>query len=246
MEGEKSLLNEENLQQIHEMSETITTQLLEDTPPDPLHPQAFAREKLQIETENQIKEFFEKLALGAKELMVAVLQLKETDPELYTEQLEDQMEQLGESLVVLGDNPEDTRSPRELSGITDETMTVFNGLAAKLYANQEYDKSAAVYSFLAFIEPNQPAYWIGSGNSDYYLKNYEKAIKSYEKAIELVPSVPDFYFYCAHCYKELGQVNKSLELVDQALRVIDQDPALQEIRAQAEQIKQYFEEFNKK
>ncbi|MCE5316391.1 MAG: tetratricopeptide repeat protein [Parachlamydia sp.] len=242
MEGKQALLSEENLQKIHEMSETIATQLVDDTPPDPMQPKDFVKNKLQIDTENQIKRFFEQLAFGAQELMRSILHLKETEPELYTEQLEAQMEQLGEGLVAVADNPDETRSPRQLCAISDETMHVFNRAAEELYVHQEYDKSAAVYSFLAFIEPNETGYWIGCGNSDYFVKNYDRALESYESAIELAPKVPDFYFYCAHCYKELGQVSKSLELIDQALQIIDQDLALKERREQAEQLKQYFSE----
>lgn len=240
MEDKQTLLNEENLQKIHEMSETIAIQLADDAPPDPFQPKDVVKNKLQIDTENQIKEFFENLAFGAQELMRSILRLKETEPELYTEQLEAQMDQLGEGLVAMADNPDETRSPRQLCSISDETMKVFNRAAEDLYVHQEYDKSAAVYSFLTFIEPNETGYWIGCGNSDYFLKNYDLALQSYESAIELAPNVPDFYFYRAHCYKELGQVSKSLECIDQALQIIDQDPSLKERRAQAEQLKQYF------
>lgn len=240
MENLPSQLDEENLQKIHEMSETIATQLVEDIPPDPLHPKEMQKEKIQLTTEQNIKEFFEFFATGARELMVALLHLRETEPDLFPEQFDAQLEQLGEGLGNMGINPEETKSPRELCGITNETMQVFNRAAADLYVNQEYDKSAAVYSFLTFIEPYEPAYWIGYGNSEYFLKDYGKALNQYESAIELAPNVPDFYFYSAHCYKELGQVNKSIEIMDQVIQVIDKEPSIKHRKEQAELLKQYF------
>src|SRR5262249_50209612 len=139
----KSLLDPEIQTRIHDLSQNIATKIADDAVPDPLHPKALLKNQIQLEMETQIKQYFEMFVKGVKELMLALHRLSEKEPELFSQQIEAQLDQLGHGLGKLDENVVETKSPKEQCGLTEETMNAFNRAAADLYENQQYDKSAA-------------------------------------------------------------------------------------------------------
>lgn len=229
----QALLDPEVKQKIHDLSESIASEVAKEAPPDPLNPKERLQIQVQTDVEKSLIAYFESIAVGAKELMNALNALKEAEPTLFTENFDAQLLQLREQMANIGENP--TQSPRECCGISDETMQIFHQAAAHVNHSEDYDKAAAVYSFLTYLDPDVPAYWIGYGNAHYFLKNFEQALTAYEKAIELAPQVPELYCYAAHCHSEMGKVDKALDLLDQM-------PEQKEKNQQVEDLKQYFKE----
>lgn len=246
MEKKTTILDEETKQHIQEMSKTMAEKMAEDAPPDPLHPKELLKKQLQIEMQTKITEFFERFVIGVKELVFNLIKLSENEPELYSDEIVAQMDKLGEGLESLGENPDETRSPREVCGLTNDTMKAFNRAVADLYENKQYEKSSAVYSFLSFLDPDEPAYWLGYGNSEYFCKRYENALRAYESAAIMDPGDPHCHLYSAHCHNELNQVDLALESVDKALEIIKKDPAMKEWEEPAEQLKLYLGDMAKK
>src|SRR5262249_30936875 len=106
----------------------------------------------------------------------------------------------------------------------------------------EYDQSSAVYGFLAFIDPSEPVYWMGMGNSEYFCQRFDKALKAYEVVAELDPDNLHCHFYSSHCHQELNHIDDAIESVEKANEVIKRNPGLKEWQEQANVLKAYFNE----
>lgn len=242
MDKKVSNLDPDTQRHIEEMAIAVAERQAAEAPPDPLHPKELIRRRVQAEVQQQITEFFENFVKGLKELVTTLNELSQEDPKYYSEDVIAQLDKLSEGLTLLGENPEDNRSPREVAGITQDTMIIFNKAAAHLYEKKEYDKSSAVYSFLAFIDPGEPAYWMGSGNSEYFQQHYDKALANYKTVGEIDPQDPHCHFYSAHCYHELNENDKAIESANSAIEVIKRNPSLKEWLEQAEGLKEFLKE----
>lgn len=241
MKQSKSLvLDIDTTKQIEEIANTVAENLINDIPPDPLKPKNFAKNKMKSELEEQLIDFFEINLKGLKELIETLKTLAANDSTIQLDSIFNQLENLSASMTALSSSPDETRSLKDIAQLDEETMNRFNQAAAFLYQNKEYDKSSAVYAFLSLIDSNEPAFYLGWGNSEYFLENYNQAIKVYESLSTLDPGNPHSYFYAAHCYHALNQKIQALRCVDQALDVIKRDPALAQLKDQAEALKDYF------
>lgn len=237
MKEQKSHLDHESLQLIHKMSEKVAEMWLDGAPPDPIYSKEYVKKKITNESEKNLKEYFEMFAAGVTELMNSLYAFKKLVPNLNVGQMIAQLEHIGEKF---GDDPEDTRSLSELAGISELNMAVFKEVAADLYNRQDYEKAAAVYFFLYRIEPKEAAFLLGYANSEFFLKHYEKALDTYQSAIAREPDVPEFYYFCAHCYNEMGDIGKAIESMDQAIQIIDRDVKLTDKKPEAEKLKKHF------
>lgn len=236
---EQNILDQITHKNIHEMAESIAIRLADDAPPDPLHPKELLKKQIQIDMQTTITQFFETFVVGIKELLTTLARLSVMEPELFSDEISAQFDKIGDGISKLSENPDDTKSLREMSGITNETIKAFNRAVSDLYEKKQYDKASAVYSFLTFLDPNEPAYWLGLGNSEFFQKNYEKALSAYSSVISLNTQNPVAQFYSAHCYLAMDQTDKAIEMADQALEVIKNIPSSAEQKEQKEQAEQF-------
>lgn len=235
-----NILDEHTQQQIHNLSISMATKLAADAPPNPMRPQNLEEQYLQDTLEKQIVTFFETYVEGLKELMASLIQFQHTQPDLDLGELFTEFDKLDKGFNKLGESPDDTRSLREMSGISSNAISAFDMVVSSLYEKQEFNRAIKIYSFLSFLEPYQAAYWIGYGNCEFFQKQYEKAVPAYEMAIQLNGLNPMPHFYLAHCYHELHQREEAIEAVDHALTLIKDNPEMKNWLDQAQQLKEYF------
>lgn len=237
-------LDEEIQQNINSLAENFAIELSENSMPDPLHPPNFRKKQIQLEIQAKLLQFFGIIVNGVMELIFTLYQLSQNEPELYSTEIQTQLDQIS---IQLGSIEEDTnKTPKELCGITEETFKAFDKAVVYLFNNQEYEKASAVYAFLAFLDPADPFYWIGLGDSEFFLKHFDKALEAYESAILLAPEYVPFYFYCAHCYLELNQTDKAIDIVNKTLEMTKNNSSLPEWKEQAEQLRLYMSEPHQK
>ncbi len=237
-----NILDDNTHKQIHALAVSMAARLAADAPPDPLHPKQLLEEQLQLKIEQQILEFFERYVAGIKELMLSLITMRQTHPDIDLGEIFTELDKLGKGFSQLGQNPEETRSLRQICGISETAVQIFNDTVTEIYDKKEYERAAKMYAFLSFLEPNEPAYWLGYGNCEFFGQRYEKALPAYEMAVRLDGNEPLHHFYLAHCYHELNQKEQAVGEVEKALALIKSQPERKERIAQAEQLKLYFNE----
>ena len=80
------------------------------------------------------------------------------------------------------------------------------GLANKLFADGDYNRSQRIFYRLVKAYPERGLYWFNLGNTYYMLGHYDWAVTSYQKVIALGhPLAPAARFYIAKCDVKLGQ-----------------------------------------
>jgi tetratricopeptide (TPR) repeat protein len=251
MNNNKSyILNEDIQHNIKLIAEAQAHKLAEDTIPDPLLPNNQRELQMQAEVERELTLFFEKFLTGLNELMITLMNLGKEEPELYSEKMVEQLDLMMQGLSSMGDNTAEVRPPREKCGLTTETMQSFNRAVSFLYDSKNYEKSSAVYFFLTFLDPNELAYWIGYGNSEFFLRRYQKALEAYHIASLVDPADPHCHFYSAHCHHELNDLKGAIDSCDKAINALNSShekiPHTNEWMNQAQQLKVFFEGiFNK-
>lgn len=235
-----AFLDEETKQELSQMAEEFADSEASNVPPDPLHPQSLVKLQIKDKFEKQITEFYESVLGGLVELVNTVHELSEKDPQVNAEEIMKQIPLLKEGIAKLSEDLTVNKSLRELSGISQDTMSVFNKAAAYLYEAKLWDRAAKVYAFLTFIEPNELAFAMGLGNCEYFSKKFENALHAYAKVAKINPQDPHCHFYSAHCHHELNDIDKACDEANQALTIIKHDNALKEWQPQAEELKLFF------
>jgi tetratricopeptide (TPR) repeat protein len=235
--ADKAILDEETQKKIEDISSSIAEKQANEAPPDPLHPKELLKKQIQLETQAKITEFFENFTIGVRELVYALIEVEKSDPSIKADVILSQLEKLGEVLSAMAENPVETKSPREVCGFTEETMKVLDRAVATIYESKEYEKASAVYTFLSYLDPGESTYWVGYGNSEFFLAHYSNALKGYETAVANAPDYVPYQFYLAHCYKELKQIDKAIDIVDQSLENIKKNSSPKEWKETAEQLK---------
>lgn len=237
-----SLLSENTQKQIHALAVSIATRIVDNEPPHTLQSKNLLQTQLELQLEQQIIAFFERYAAGIKELMASLIVMHKTHPDIDLGEIFTELDKLGKGYSQLGQFPEETRSLREISGVSDSAMQIFNEAVAEIYGNKEYDRALKMYAFLSFLEPNEPAYWLGYGNCEFFGQRYDRALPAYEMTIRLDGSNPLNHFYIAHCYHELNQKEQAVEEVERAIALMKGKPEMSHYHGQAEQLKQFFSE----
>lgn len=246
MPNPASNIEQELQQKIEKMASIIADDIAKQKPPDPLINQDQLKSKIKEDIKEQLTQFFERLIAGMNEVVETVQIISKIDKEILSDQVDNEMENLQDLFKRLADSMHEGEPPNEASGLSTNTIRAFNRAAAFLYENQHFDKSAAVYALLAFIDPNEMAYWIGYGNSEYFNMNFYAALRAYAMAAEVNPQDPHSHLYSSHCFHMLGQQTLALDSVDKALNIIKENPSLKEWEVKADQLKVYYKENPKK
>jgi len=203
--------------------------------PNPLTPTNFLQSKVEAQIKQQFNRFLKRIQIGLQELFVTLSHLYESNKDGAFAEALTHFKQLEEVPEVKG-----RRTPRESYGLSKSTMETFNNAAGYLYENKEYEKAVGVYTFLSYLDPNEAAFWLGLGNSEYYCRSYEAALVAYEAASEVNSGDPQHFLFSSHCYDELGQIEKAVKCCDQALALIASRPNLIDWREKAANLKSYY------
>lgn len=222
-------------QRIDQLASSAAGREVSDAPPNPLTPTNYLQSKVEAQIKQQFNRFLKRIQIGLQELFNTLNYLNEIHQESAFAEALGHFKQLEDAPEVKG-----RRTPRESYGLSKSTMEAFNRAAGHLYENKEYEKAVGVYTFLSYLDPNEAAFWLGLGNSEYYCHCYEAALVAYEAAAEVDPDDPQHYLFSSHCYDELGQNAKAVKCCDQALTLIASRPNLIDWREKAANLKSYY------
>lgn len=220
---------------IDQLASTTAGNEVSNLPPNPLTPTTYLQSKVEAQIKQQFNRFLKRIQLGLQELYTTLNLLRETSNDSAYEEALSHFKRLEDAPEVKG-----RRTPKESYGLSKATMETFNKAAAFLYENKEYEKAVGAYTFLSYLDPNEAAFWLGLGNSEYYCRSYEAALVAYEAAAEVNPDDPQHFLFSSHCYDELGQLEKAIKCCDQALALIASKPHLIDWREKAANLKSYY------
>jgi tetratricopeptide (TPR) repeat protein len=222
-------------QRIDQLATDTAGREVSDAIPNPLTPTSYLQSKVEAQIKQQFNRFLKRIQTGLQELYNALNALYEVQNDnAYAEALK-HFRSLENPVEIKG-----KRTPRESYGLSKATMEAFNQAASFLYENKEYEKAVGVYTFLSYLDPNEPAFWLGLGNAEYYCRCYEAALVAYEAAGEANSNDPQYLLFSSHCYDELGQIEKAIKCTDQALALIASKPSLIEWREKTANLKSYY------
>lgn len=220
---------------IDQLAVTAAGHEISAAPPNPLTPTSYLQSKVEAQIKQQFNRFLKRIQIGLQELFVTLNRLHESSHDPAFEEALSHFKQLEDVPEVKG-----RRTPKESYGLSSATMETFNKAAAFLYESKDYEKAVGVYTFLSYLDPNEAAFWLGLGNSEYYCRSYEAALVAYEAAAEVNPDDPQHFLFSSHCYDELGQIEKAIKCCDQALVLIASRPNLIDWREKAANLKSYY------
>lgn len=222
-------------QEIDKIAQSVAGSEAGHSMPDPLQPTQFLQSKIEAQIKLQFNRFLKKIQTGLQDLFATLQHLAQQDTQCPYQAILDQCKEFKPA-----SEPGTLKSPRDEFGFDDKAMKAFNQAAAYLYEQKEFEKLIGVYTLLSYLEPEDQAYWLGLGNAEYFCRHYESALLAYEAAIEADPKNPDSYLFASHCYEQLGQLDRAIELCDEALGVIASNPAMVNCREKAANLKSMY------
>jgi tetratricopeptide (TPR) repeat protein len=208
---------------IKELAKAVAIRESQDFIPTPLISKELFQKRQTRESEEVIIDCFERFAKGTVELILVLNQLGKTSSDISN-----QITKICEGLGKIVEEPGNGKSLREICKFSNEWLKIFNQSAAFLYESKEYERSSLVYFVLSFIDPEETAFLIGWGNSEYFCKNYENALKAYQAAIEITPTDLRGYLYSCHCYLAMKEKTKATAFLEKALGIIQENSDLKE------------------
>ncbi len=137
------------------------------------------------------------------------------------------------------------KSPQEILGISDDTITHFYMTARKLFENHQFIEAADAFLFLTLINSNNHVYWLGLGMSTQMSGNFESAIDAYEMAAIHEIEDPTPYFYLAKCLFAIHERQSALQALDTAILYAGESPEYEDLKIRAIEVKNLLEKHTK-
>lgn len=102
--------------------------------------------------------------------------------------------------------------------------------AKYFYEQQLYEEASIVFTILSLLQPAQPIFWLGLGNSEYFLSRYKQALMAYTLASHVDNHEPQYHILAARCHQVMGNRGGALSSLHLAeLSAID-DEAQKRVR----------------
>ena len=226
-------------EKIDHLATGIAEEIVHQIPPNSLITESQRSDLIKNEIFEVYSQFFEKLQDGLREI-------SENRPKIESTAIDDtdthtnlELIQLWEAFDKIKELEITGQYPKDYCGLNDSIMKSFNSVAAYLYEGKQFKKSAAVYTLLTYLDPRQPAFWLGLGNSEYFNQSYQAAIQAYQMAMAVNPNDVQAYFYSAHCHQNLGNTDLAMQSVNQAMEIIKNNPLLKQWKKPAEDLKAF-------
>lgn len=168
-----------------------------------------------------------RLEKGMTKLLDLLTSSAVTDPEFFSDKIQEQLCQIAAIASVLSDHPQEylmllahDKTLEEVFGLTQETLQGLYQAAKYLYEHQLYQESAAAFSVLTIISPKIHTFWMGLGNSEYLSHNYEGALVAYAMSAQSNPHDPLCHFFSARCYEAMNQKELAINALELAVLAI--------------------------
>lgn len=188
----------------------------------------------------QIRTIFTRFEMGIESLLGLVLELiRESEPGSevpLTRHYTDALTHLIAMATALRTNSHYCievlvrgESLHEALELTDtELDTLYQGVKY-LFEQQYYVEAAAAFSFLTFLSPAIPIFWMGLGTAEYHLQRYEAALLAYAMAAQANGLDPLPHLFSAQCYELLNEKERALHSLELARLVLTHAEQLSEM-----------------
>lgn len=188
-------------------------------------PKKAERERLSKALEAEFILFRRRFELSCHPLLLALDELTKTHPEIYLESIARDFHKLQNTLLAIDAKKIEEAFSRnwsfqELAGMQDSTIEALYQAARLLYEREQYEEAAALFGILTFFNAKHFIFWIGLGNSEFFLQRFEAALKAYAIAVHANPDEATPHLYSAKCFEELQQLDNALNALNTALFVL--------------------------
>lgn len=122
------------------------------------------------------------------------------------------------------------RTIQEIAGISDDGLEMLYQTAKKLYEAKDFQQARDAFSFLCMLNSQKFAFWLGLGNSEFGLQNYDAALFAYAFVAEVNPEDYLCHLFSARCYEELQDKDNAINALELALFVIGADSEHHELQ----------------
>lgn len=168
-----------------------------------------AQNKQQIREQLRMDEYQHKLGLACK--IIAERLPRFIHPQNWAQVLSEFEESLNRSLPPANPVKESQVDPtlifQNILGISNDTVNFIYQLGKQLINENEYEKAAAIFTFLHFLNPFVSEFWMGAGMSLYYGGLNEEALIDLEIAHLLATDRAAPWVYTALCHLSLNNKN---------------------------------------
>lgn len=195
--------------------------------PNQVLPKKAVQARYQKELEEGFATYRKRLDDGAFQVLKVLADLSKSDASMLSKDVLDDINRLaGISSVISGKEAEffeETNgdiSLQEIAKVSNKTMDKLYLAAKYLYDQQQFKESADAFGFLTAINSSNYAFWLGLGNSEFLLKNFEAALYALSFACQANPEDPNCHIIACRCYEELGEIDNAINALDVALFVI--------------------------
>jgi tetratricopeptide (TPR) repeat protein len=127
---------------------------------------------------------------------------------------------------------------QETLGIAENDMTSIYQLSKYLYEQQLYEESSGAFYLLSLLNPACSTFWIGLGNSEYFLGNYQEALLGFTFATQSEPENPLYHILLARCHRALGSESTAMACLGIAELCLKNSKEHGEMRKQIESLRE--------
>lgn len=223
-------------------SKKLALVVLEDQyDPVNLEPKQVKEDRVSIEIEKEINDLVDNLNNSIFQLENALEKqhLKDKETSSAIEKIKDKSvfikNHFDELLIKLDQG---ILSFADEMQINEETLEKMYRAAKSLYDENQYREAALIFNLLLLLEPNQVAFWEGSGHSEFLAENYKNALIAFTEANVKDPQNPIHNLMVAKCYEQLKEYQKALEIIDQLISRLGNDKALDAFKEQVKEIRE--------
>lgn len=163
---------------------------------------------------------------GALKLAQSLTELIEQQPELFTQEVFDEIEQIAAlSDKIASDEMGYSEhiakggSLQEFAGVSDAAIDKLYQAAKQLYEQKRYDDASDAFYFLVGLNPEFTAFWLGLANAEFHCKRYKEALAAYSNATQAGSYNPIVHLSISQCYQALQDKDSAINTLDVGLTI---------------------------
>ncbi len=126
--------------------------------------------------------------------------------------------------------------PKDVQGISDETMERIYALAYSAFSAGRIDDARTLFQFLCANDYLSGRYWLGLGACEYAEEDYASAVQAYAMACLTSPGDPRPRLRSADCLLALGQPSSAITALREAVELCGDAAEHASRRARAEKL----------
>ncbi|MCE5294188.1 MAG: tetratricopeptide repeat protein [Chlamydiales bacterium] len=122
------------------------------------------------------------------------------------------------------------KSLQQIAGITDAVLEKIYQCAKYHYDQEHFQEASDAFCVLTILQPQNPVFWLGLGNSEYHLKNYDEALHAYAFVSRCNPDDYYSHIYACRCYEAQEDLENAINELQLALFVLNNNPEEKELQ----------------